>query len=604
MNPDRNSEASAVEELEREAQENGDRTSTQDQPVHSSGPISLTENAAHQDANVVAGEVVLPVGAIQGEAIGEQKVAHHNREVCTTRSAFFVGAGILLSPIIGPVRQRVFAHYFGTSDAADAFNAAFRIPNFLQNIFGEGALSASFIPVYAKLLARDDKEEATRVASAILTLLVLIASVIVLVGILTTPYLISIIAPGFAGEKRELTIRLVRIFFPGAGLLVLSAWCLGVLNSHRRFFLSYIAPVVWNLAIIAALVGFGSRVSLFPLAEMTAWGSVIGSALQFGVQLPTVLRLIKRLRPVLDVVTTNVRTVVRNFFPVFISRGVVQISAFIDAMLASLLPTGAVAALTFAQSLYTLPISLFGMSVSAAELPAMSSALGSTDEVRAQLRRRLDNGLRQIAFFIVPSSMALLTLGDVMTAALYQTGRFTQADSLYVWGILAGSAMGLLAATLGRLYSSTYYALHDTRTPLRYAVIHVVLATILGYLCAIPLPPLLGLEQRWGAAGLTLSAGVAGWVEFVLLRRTLNRRIGRTGLPWSYVARLWSSAAAAAVVGLTLKFFLGQQHPLIIAVFVLGSYGIIYFAVTSAFGLPEAHTVVGRFARLLKGRRG
>jgi putative peptidoglycan lipid II flippase len=238
-----------------------------------------------------------------------------------------------------------------------------------------------------------------------------------------------------------------------------------VLNSHRRFFLSYTAPVVWNFAIIASLIVFGRRVGTFPLAEIVAWGSVIGSGLQFVVQLPFVFTLVRGLRPILDIATGNVRTVLRNFLPVFVSRGVVQISAFVDAWLASWLGTGAVAALAYTQSLYTLPVSLFGMSVSAAELPAMSSALGSQAEVTAQVRERLNSGLRQIAFFIVPSAVGFLALGDVMTGALYQTGKFQHDDVLYVWAILAGSSVGLLASTLGRLYSSTYYALHDTRTP-------------------------------------------------------------------------------------------------------------------------------------------
>ncbi|MDQ2921562.1 MAG: murein biosynthesis integral membrane protein MurJ, partial [Acidobacteriota bacterium] len=248
-----------------------------------------------------------------------------------------VGAGILISRIVGLIRQRVFAYYFGTSAAGDAFSAAFRIPNFLQNVFGEGALSASFIPVYAKLLAQDDDKEARHVASAVFGLLALVTSLIVLIGVLATPHFVTIIAAGFQDERRELTIKLVRIFFPGAGLLVLSAWCLGVLNSHHRFFISYTAPVAWNLAIIAALILFGRRVDLFPLAEYTAWGSVVGSALQFGVQLPTVLRLVKRFRPVIDITNTHVRTVIHSFFPVFMSRGVVQISAFVDAALASFL---------------------------------------------------------------------------------------------------------------------------------------------------------------------------------------------------------------------------------------------------------------------------
>src|SRR6266567_3622010 len=170
------------------------------------------------------------------------------------------GAAILLSRLAGFLRLRAFAYYFGLkSDAADAFNAAFRIPNFLQNLFGEGALSASFIPVYARLLAEGDEEEAGKVAGAVGALLALLVSLLCLVGVLVTPWLIDIIAPGFSGPKRDLTIALVRIFFPGAGLLVLSAWCLGILNSHRKLFLSYAAPVMWSGAMIGTLLVFGGR---------------------------------------------------------------------------------------------------------------------------------------------------------------------------------------------------------------------------------------------------------------------------------------------------------------------------------------------------------
>lgn len=510
------------------------------------------------------------------------------------RYASLVAAGIFLSRIAGLIRDRVFAHYFGNSDAADAFKAAFRIPNFLQNLFGEGVLSASFIPVYAGLLAKEDEEEARCTAGAIAALLALITSILVLVGVLATPYLIDVIAPGFHGEKRELTIRLVRILFPGAGLLVFSAWCLGILNSHRRFFLSYTAPVIWNAAMIATMWEFGRRYAQYPLAEILAWGSVVGSALQVAVQLPVVLRLLRGLHLSLGYRAQNVRTVVGNFVPVFIGRGVLQISAYIDALLASLLPTGAVAALAYAQTLYTLPVSLFGMSVSAAELPEMSRTIGNEGEVARVLGRRLDAGLRQIAFFVLPSVVAFLVLGDVIVAAIYRSGRFTQADVIYVWGILAGATVGLLASTLSRLYSSTYYALLDTRTPLRFAIVRVILTTVLGYLCAIPLPHMLGIEARWGVAGLTISAGVSSWVEFALLRRTLNRRIGRTGLPYGFLARLWAAALIAAAVGWGIRHFLGNFSPIPLAVFALVPYGIIYFAATAMLGLPEAREFIGR----------
>jgi putative peptidoglycan lipid II flippase len=505
-----------------------------------------------------------------------------------------VAAGILLSRILGLVRNRVFAHFFGTSDAADAFNAAFRIPNFLQNLFGEGVLSASFIPVYARLLGRNEEAEARRVAGAVFSLLALASALLVLLGVLVTPALIALIAPGFSGAKREVTIRLVRILFPGAGLLVLSAWCLGVLNSHRRFFLSYTAPVLWNIAIIGALLLFGRSSQGYRLAEYTAWGSVAGSALQFAVQLPLVLRLLGGLSPSLRRVSAAVRTVIRNFAPVFVGRGVVQISAYVDTVLASLLPTGAVAALSYAQVIYTLPVSLFGMSVSAAELPAMSRETGEGSEVAAQLRARLERGLRQIAFFVVPSAMAFLALGDVITGALYQSGQFTRGMTLYVWGILAGSAVGLLASTLGRLYASTFYALQDTRTPLRFGIIRVILTVLLGYLFAIPLPGRIGLDPRWGAAGLTVSAGLAGWVEFSLLRKALNQRIGNTGVSGTLMARLWGGAGAAAIAGAVVKLALQSQHPLVVALFSLGIYGIAYFTVTAELGVPESRRILAR----------
>ena len=469
--------------------------------------------------------------------------------------------------------------------------AAFRIPNFLQNLFGEGALSASFIPVYAALVARGEREEATRVAGAVAALLSLVTAVLVLAGVAATPLLVALIAPGFEGEKRELTVEIVRILFPGAGLLVLSAWCLGILNSHRRFLLSYLAPVIWNVAMIATLLWRGNLIALPRLAVLLAFGALAGSALQMLVQLPSVLKLVPNLRFHLEL-SDHVRTTVRNFVPVFVSRGVVQISAYIDALLASLLPTGAVTALANAQLLYTLPVSLFGLSVSAAALPEMAGAVG-TDAIHV-LRDRLNAGLRQIAFLVVPSAVAFLALGDVVAAALFQTGRFTYGDAVYVWGILAGSAIGLLATTLARLYSSTYYALRDTRTPLRYALVHVGIATFLGYVAAIWLPPIMGIDPAWGTAGLTIAASAGGWVELTLLRRSLNKRIGETGLPLSYSLRLWSAACAAAAVGWGIKFVMPALHPIGRAALILLPFGAAYFGFALMLSVDEARRVLSR----------
>jgi len=526
-------------------------------------------------------------------------------------AALLVGMGILLSRFAGLIRQTMMARYLGADLAADAFSAAFRIPNMLQNLFGEGVLSASFIPEYAGLLGKGDEKEATRLAGAVAGMLALVASIIVLVGIVAAPWLVALIANGFTGEKRELTVTLTRILFPGAGLLVFSAWCLGILNSHRRFFMSYTAPVIWNAAMIATLVFFHKGRTQVELATYLAIGSVVGSALQFGIQLPQVLALARGVRPRLTAASESVRTVFRNFVPAFVGRGVVQLSAYVDAWLASYLPNGAVSSFTYAQGIFVLPISLFGMAISAAELPAMSRAVGTTTEIGAYLRGRLSDGLDRIAYFIVPSSVALFALGDLIVILLYESGRFQRGNTIWVWQILMGATLGLLASTMGRLYSSTFYAMRDTRTPLRYAVVRVVLTTALGYLFALVLPPMLGLDRRLGVAGLTASAGLAGWVEFYLLRREMDRRIGRTRLIPARMARLWGAAILGAMIPWAYKLVMDRGAPLLsvhqaavgsklTALILLAAYGLTYLAITAAFGIPEATNVIDRGRRLLR----
>ena len=367
---------------------------------------------------------------------------------------------------MGLVRERFFAHYLGNGMAAAVFKAALRIPNFLQNLFGEGVLSGSFIPVYAGLLGKGDTKEADRVAGAVFGLLALATSVMVAVGMLATPLFVDTIAPGFEGEARTLAIQLVRILFPGTGMLVLSAWCLGVLNSHRKFLLSYLAPVVWNLAIIATLVmagRAGCRKSGWWWCSPTAWWWA--ACCSSRCRCPRCCGCSAVSGPTLSTASESVRQVLRSFGTVVIGRGVVQVSAYVDTSYASLIADRALSTLTYAQTIYLIPVSLFGMSISAAELPEMSRAAGAGEEVATKLRTRLEAGARRIAFFVVPSAAALLFIGDVVAGGLLQTGRFTAADTRYLWYLLMGSAVGLVASALGRLYASAFYALKDTRTP-------------------------------------------------------------------------------------------------------------------------------------------
>lgn len=552
--------------------------------------IRISHGFAHCTADEAAADVEtgIPVS-------GQPKTKQSNALGASSR----VALGILGSRITGLIRERVLGSYFGVGPIADAFRAAIRIPNLLSNLFGEGVLSASFVTVYSKLLAAGDEEEAEHVAAAVFGILSIISGAAVLLGISFTPLFIDLIVPGFHGETRELAIRLVRIVFPATGLAVMGAWCLGVLNSHRRFLLSYMAPVAMNITILVMVIALRHS-PVLRLVEYAAWAYVAGSAMSFMVQLPRVMQLLPGFRPVLEWSSPNVRTVIRNFGPVFLSRGVVQISSYVDSMIASWLPSGSVAVLGYAQVIAILPVSLFSMSISAAELPALSSAVGTEEEVAAFLRKRLLPGLRRIAFLIIPSAVAFLLLGDVLAGALYVSGHFHPSDAVWVWSVLAGSAVGLLATSLGRLYSSAFYALLDTRTPLRFAVIRVILTTGLGFLFAFQVPRWLGIDPQFGAAGLTASAGIAGWVEFSLLRRALGRLIGKTPLPVTFTATLWAVAFAGGGVAYLLKMVMPAAHPLLTASVVLPIYGAIYFGATALLGIPESSGFIGSIVRRVR----
>jgi putative peptidoglycan lipid II flippase len=518
------------------------------------------------------------------------------------KAASLVAAGILLSRLFGLVRQRIFAQYLGTSDITDAFNAAFRIPNILQNLFGEGVLSASFIPVYARLRSRGDDAGRREVAGAVLALLLLATSLLVLIGIALAPVLVTIIVPSWSGPKRELTVRLMRVLFPGAALFVLGAWTLGVLNSHGRFFLSYVSGVFWNLAMIVTLLVFGGHTNDTRLVWLLAWGSVAGALLQFAVQVPSARALLGAFRLHWGRRSSHVKTVVRNFVPVFLGRGVTSISGYSDAFLAGFLGEGAITALTYAQVIYMLPISLFGMAVSAAELPAMSSVAGLQGDVARVLRARVETALARIAFFVVPSATGFLTLGDEVAGFIYRGGRFGAAEARWVWAVLAGAAVGLVASGLGRLYSSAFYALHDARTPLRFAAARVTISIALGATLALLGPRALGIDVQWGVAGITLASGLAGWVEFTLLRRALTRRIGVAALSWRGLGMLWAGAATAAAVSFAARWLPLPVPAIVRSALLIALFTVVYLMVTWWLGVPEARQLGQRVRRIAGAR--
>jgi putative peptidoglycan lipid II flippase len=311
------------------------------------------------------------------------------------------------------------------------------------------------------------------------------------------------------------------------------------------------------------------------------------------------VRLLRSLRPSLAVRDPGVQSTLKAFVPVVLGRGSVQLSGYIDQVLASYLGAAIVAAMSIAQVLYLLPVSLFGMAVSAAELPEMSSVTGSAAARAEKLQVRLRGALRRVVFLVVPSAVAFVAIGRWIVALLFQTGRFGAAETDVVWIILAGSALGLSAGTQGRLLGSAFYALGDPTPPLRAALVRVSITGVLGWAFALPLRDALGYGATWGAFGLTASAGFAAWIEFLLLRRWLARRIGPVPVP----VRLGLGALAAALASGAIGYGAGELARAIgaptwlSAVAAIGAFGVAYFGIAIAASIPEATALIRRLRR-------
>lgn len=520
----------------------------------------------------------------RGSAAGGADAGSGPPESGGGRAAASVGSGIFISKVFGFVRERVFAHYFGTSGYADAWWAALRMPNVIRNLLGEGTLSASMIPVYAELLEEGREEDAARFAGAALGILIVLASALVLGGMALAPLLVALFFPEWSPEIRDLTVQLVRILFPMTGIFVISAWALGILNSHRTFFVAFVAPVFWNLAMISAMIGGAVFFGLDDrsLVVALAWGALVGGALTLLVQLPFLARYVGGMRPSLGRGVEGVEEAVRNFVPVVAARGIVNVSAWIDMILAGRLMPGAVAVMGYAQTFANLPISLFGTGVAAAELPELSRM---RTEDRRVLADRVTASMGRALYFLVPSAVVYLALGDVVVAALYQTGAFDLPSTLVTWAVLGAYASGLPASASSRVLSSAFYALRDTRTPAKLAYVRVVLSVVVGVTLMLPADRLGFSTLRLGAAGLALGSSVGAWIELLLLRRSLRGYIGDHGPPPATVLRLLLAALSAALVGVLVQVLTPELHPVVVALETLVPFGVVYLLATSWMGL-------------------
>ena len=524
--------------------------------------------------------------------------------------AVLVGVGISCSRISGFVRDIIIAYFFGNSGLADVWRVSLKIPNVIQNLLGEGTLSASVIPIYSELIEQKKNDLAGQFIGAILGLLMLVSGIAALVGMLLVPRFLASIFVAWDSEKIALAGTLVRILFPMTAILVISAWALAILNSHRRFFLPYFAPVAWNGAIVltVSVMGYLYDVSGERLLVIAAWGALFGGIVQVVIQLPAVLEVLTHFRFSLGKAVFGVQEAINTFIPVAMARGVVNISALLEVILAALLAEGAVAALGYAQTLYLLPISIFGLSIAAAELPELSRQRLAAPKV---LKAKIEKALESIYFWVMPSTIGFLVFGGTIIAGIYQRGEFLSTDVPVVYGVLAAYSLGLIASSGSRVLSTGFYALRDTKTPARVAYIRVILSLSIGFLLMFPFDEIQSGNLHYGPVGLALGTSVAAWVEYWMLRYHLKSNLGSSLSEIKDLARFFSGSCMAAIIGYVVQvfvkmgfndlmpnegFFGSLQQP-ITATIVILSFGLSYLILMDLFGVGWS---ISRWLRTLK----
>jgi len=536
------------------------------------------------------------------------------------RSASVVGVAILVSRLLGLIREQAFAASFGASRELDAFVTAFRIPNLFRDLFAEGALSAAFVTCFTQTLAREGEARAWRLANLVIHALLVVVGTIVLVGIVAAPWIVGVIAPGFADipGKTELTIHLTRVMFPFLLLVALAAVAMGMLNARGRFGVPASASSFFNLgSIVVGIVaawwlapeymtgiwnGHGAAPGAAPDAAARAIvgmaiGTVVGGALQLLVQVPSLYRLNYRYRPMLSFRDPGVRQVLALMGPATIGAAAVQVNVLVNSNFASQLGDGAVSWLNVAFRFMQLPIGLFGVAVGVVALPAVSRSAERADMV--EFNATISRGLRLVFGLCLPAAVALATLAPEFVGLVYEHGRFTAHDTQMAAQALVAYAIGLAGYANIKVIVPAFYALGDARTPALISCLSIVVNAAGNWL----------IIHRFGGgpAGLAAITSVVALLNFAILFALLRRRIGSFVGLGGAVLRLAGAALAvgAACLGVRegVALFVSIDHVLgraIVAGVALPVGGLVFALAASALGITE----IGDLFRGLRRRLG
>lgn len=443
----------------------------------------------------------------------EAKLSSENAKVA--KAAGVVGISTMLSRIFGFIRDMVVARYFGAGMATDAFFVAFRIPNLLRRLLAEGSLTVSFVPVFTEYLKTRTREEALELANVAFTILSIILVAISIIGVLASPYIVALMAPGFmkVPDKFALTVLLTRIMFPYIFFISLVALCMGILNSLRHFAAPALSPVILNIAMIAAALLLRDFF-VEPILALSV-GVMVGGFLQLGMQLPALLQKGVRPRPDFHFRHPGVKRIGKLMIPAAFGAAVYQINIFISTLIASFLPGGSVSFLYYADRVVELPLGVFAIAIGTASLPSLSEQV-SRGEFK-EMKETLSFSLRLILFIAIPASIALIALREPIISVLFQRGAFDSSSTALTAQALLYYSLGLWAFSAIRVVISGFYSLQDTKTPVQVGVAALVINTLFSVALMFPLKH----------GGLALATSIATAFNVIVLYIILKKRIGR-----------------------------------------------------------------------------
>ena len=499
-----------------------------------------------------------------------------------TKAAWIVGAATLLSRILGFVRDMVVAYFFGAGLSADAFFVAFRIPNLLRRLVAEGALTVSFIPIFTDYLTNRSREEAFILARVTLTLLSLVLVILSIAGVLLAPWIVRLFAPGFTAtpDKFALTILLTRVLFPYIFFIGLVALAMGLLNALGRFAAPALAPVLLNVGMIASM--WLLRGFFDPPILALAVGVLIGGLLQVLLQVPFLIKEDFVIRFSFNFNHPGLKRIGMLMVPAAFGAAVYQFTIFISTLLASFLPQGSVSALYYADRLVQFPLGVFAIALGSAVLPSMSRQAASSDV--EGLVDTLSYALRLVFFISLPAMVGLILLAEPIIRLLFQRGRFgTSATQLTTTALIAYAA-GLWAFSGMQIMVRAFYSLQDTKTPVKVAIISLLINIVLAILLMRPLKHV----------GLALATSFSSMVNLTILTLILRQRLGRIQ-GRLIINSLFKNLAAALAMGLPIfliRHYCYQSTGTVLnlLLLVLGEMILgmaVYLVLTFCFRSPE-----------------